>query len=72
MTDAKANAIRDKLIVPVATAVLLGWLGSLGFAVMTNEYTPLTVVTPVMLLLAGFVFGTGLVRSATRDKNDGS
>ena len=61
---------RDRLVLPVACAVLLGWMVSLGFAVMTNEYAPLTAVTPVMLILAGYVFGSNIIKSAARRRDD--
>jgi len=59
---------RDALVLPVAIVVLLGWMVSLGFAVLTNQYAPLTAVTPVMLILAGYVFGSNIIRSATKDR----
>lgn len=62
---------RDFLVLPVAFAVLMGWMVALGFAVLTNQYAPLTAVTPVMLLLAGYVFGSNIIRAATRDRSDG-
>lgn len=61
---------RDALVIPVAVVVLGGWVVSLVGAVLTGEYAPLTAVTPVMLLLAGFVFGTNIVKSATRGRDD--
>lgn len=54
---------RESLIYPLAIIVMLGWVGSLALAFLRGEYTPLTVVTPVMLLLAGYVFGTSIIRT---------
>lgn len=61
-TDSK----RDALVLPVAGVVLIGWVLSLVAAVLTGEYAPLTAVTPVMLLLAGYVFGANIIKSATK------
>jgi hypothetical protein len=53
---------RELLIFPVAVAVLLGWLASLAVGLLTQSYTALTVTTPLMLMLAGYVFGVNIVR----------
>ena len=64
MSPKSAASQRDRLIVPVATFVLLGWAATLVFAFLSGEYAPLTAVTPLMLLLAGYAFGTSIVKSA--------
>ncbi len=53
---------RDRLIYPVAGVVLLGWFASLVDGVVSQTYTPLTYTTPLMLALAGYVFGVQIVR----------
>lgn len=53
---------RDKLIYPVAGVVLLGWAASLAAGIITGSYVPLTVTSPIMVMLAGYVFGVSLVR----------
>lgn len=58
---------RDLLIMPVAFFVLLGWAASLVVGLITASFTALTVTTPLMLMLAGYVFGASLVR---RNSND--
>ena len=58
---------RAALTIPVSIAVLVGWLSALGYSLITAQYTPLTIVTPVMLLLAGYVFGVSIVGGG--DKN---
>lgn len=55
---------REKLTYPVAFAVLLVWIASAGYSFVSGVYTPLEVTTPVMLLLAGYVFGIQITRSA--------
>ena len=62
------DPIRDQLIIPVSVLIMLSWAAALGYALLRGQYTPLTIVTPVMLLLAGYVFGTSIVkRSANGD-----
>ncbi len=60
MTD--RDNIRNKLILPVALVTMLGWMASLGVAVLDNQLGPLTATTPIMLWLAGYVFGANIVR----------
>ncbi len=55
---------RERLIYPVAALVLLGWFGSLVDGVVTQSYAPLTYTTPLMLALAGYVFGVQIVRKS--------
>lgn len=62
MTTNNIDPARQKLILPVAFVVALGWLSSLGYAVFTNRFEALTVTTPVMLLLAGYAFGVSITR----------
>lgn len=52
---------RELLILPVAAVVLLGWAASLIVGLLTASFTALTVTTPLMLMLAGYVFGVNLV-----------
>jgi hypothetical protein len=61
---------RERLILPVAVCVLLGWVAALTYAMIEGEYTPLTVVTPLMLLLAGYAFGTSIVRGVSKGDRD--
>ena len=53
---------RDLLILPVAAFVLLGWAVSLLAAVIFGSVAALTITTPLMLMLAGYVFGVNIVR----------
>lgn len=55
---------RDRLVIPFSVAVLCGWLGSLVFAMLAREYAPLTAVSPVMIILAGYICGSNIVRGA--------
>lgn len=53
---------RELLIFPVALVVLLGWAASLVVGLLTSSYAALTITTPLMLMLAGYVFGVNIVR----------
>ena len=57
---------RDLLILPVAFIILVVWAGSLVGGLITQSYVALTLTTPVMLILAGFVFGIKIL-----DKTNG-
>lgn len=58
---------RDMLIFPVALVVLLGWAASLVVGLITQSFVALTVTTPLMLMLAGYVFGVNIVRKGNGD-----
>jgi hypothetical protein len=58
---------REKLLLPVAAFVLLGWAAALVAGFVTGSYTALTVTTPLMLMLAGYVFGVNIVRKGSND-----
>lgn len=64
-----ADRVRELLLLPVSLLVLVGWTAALVDAVLYNQYTPLTAVTPVMLLLSGFLFGSSIVRRAIRNED---
>lgn len=61
---AREDKWRERLLPFVAILVLIGWSASLTVALLTGEYAPLTAVTPLMLLLAGYAFGASIVKSA--------
>lgn len=58
---------REKLLLPVAAFVLVGWAAALVAGFLTGSYTALTVTTPLMLMLAGYVFGVNIVRKGNND-----
>jgi hypothetical protein len=58
---------REKLLLPVAAFVLLGWAAALVAGFVTGSYTALTVTTPLMLMLAGYVFGVNIVRKGSSE-----
>ncbi len=55
---------RERLIYPVAFVVLVSWFGSLIDGVVAQSYAPLTYTTPLMLGLAGYVFGVQIVKKS--------
>lgn len=59
---------RARLVMPVAMTVLVAWLASLGIGAVQQSWVPLEVTTPVMLLLAGYVFGVSITRPNGGDK----
>lgn len=58
---------RELLVMPVAATVLVGWFVSLIVGLLTQSYVALTVTTPLMLMLAGYVFGVNIVRRGSDD-----
>lgn len=58
---------RALLLLPVAAVVLIGWAASLVVALITNSFTALSITTPLMLMLAGYVFGVNIVRKGDND-----
>ena len=46
----------------VSVAILVGWLSSFIIGYTQEDWTPLTVTTPVMLLLAGYAFGVKIIK----------
>lgn len=53
---------RERLIMPVAAVVLVVWTAALVAGFLTESYVALTITTPVMLMLAGYVFGVSIVK----------
>ncbi len=54
----KVNA----LTIPVGIAVVSVWAFSAFAGFLTSNYTPLTITTPVMVILAGYAFGLNVTR----------
>jgi len=48
---------RENLTTLIALAVCSIWMIVALVSLYTRDYTPLTIVTPVMLIVAGFLFG---------------
>lgn len=61
---------RALLIFPVSAVVLAGWAASLVAGLITSSFTALTITTPLMLMLAGYVFGVNLVSRNGNGRND--
>lgn len=54
-----ANSKWAPLVIGV---ICLGWLFSLGVGSIQQNWTPLTIITPALLLAAGYVFGIQITR----------
>ena len=46
----------------IGAVVTVGWLATVVAAVATGDSEPLKLVTPVMVILAGYLFGVEIVR----------
>ena len=56
-------ASRDLLTTAIALAVCAVWSITAVASLVIREYTALTIVTPVMLIVAGFLFGLRINRN---------
>ena len=61
---------RDFLTLPVAFIILIVWVASLVGGLITQSFIALTLTTPVMILLAGWVFGINYIKRANGDKHE--
>ena len=48
--------------------ILMAWAGSLIDGMASGDYQALTLVTPVMLIYAGYLFGDTLLRRRYADE----
>jgi hypothetical protein len=62
---------RDKLVYPVASAVLVVWIAAAAYSFISGQYAPLTITTPALLMLAGYVFGVGIAKTSKGGENGG-
>ena len=62
---------RNSLVYPVAAVVLVGWLLSLVAGLINHDYAPLTITTPVMVMLAGYAFGVQIVKGKNGNGGNG-
>lgn len=47
---------RERLIFPFAIAIVVVWTAATIASMLTGDYQPLVITTPVMLMAASFVF----------------
>jgi hypothetical protein len=52
----------SKLQTITSAVILAAWAGSLGVGLATSDFDGLTLVTPVMLIYAGYMFGESFLR----------
>jgi uncharacterized membrane protein YedE/YeeE len=50
---------RDRFAYIFSGVVMVAWMVVLGAGLLTKDYTALTILTPVLLMVAGFLFGYG-------------
>lgn len=60
---------RDQLTTLVAVVILFTWTVSFFAGLVSDDYEPPAVLTPLMTLVAGFCFSDGLIsrRKATKE-----
>jgi ATP/ADP translocase len=59
------KTLGEIMAVPIAVAVTVVWVVTALVTLKTHDYTPLSIVTPVMLLSAGAVFGVRVRRNGS-------
>jgi hypothetical protein len=59
----------DTLRTIVALMVAFGWMAALLASLYTGQYKGLEVVTPVMMIVTGFLFGYQIQVQRTRQRN---
>jgi hypothetical protein len=52
----------SKLQTITSTVILAAWAVSLSVGLVTSDFAGLTLVTPVMLIYAGYMFGESFLR----------
>lgn len=55
----------------VAVVVVIVWTASLFVGFLQENYTPLTVTTPVMLVLTGYAFGLKIINREVKNGGGG-
>lgn len=61
---------RGRLAPLVIVVILLGWLFSLAVGALQQNWEPLTVTTPALLLVAGYSFGINITKAGERKDED--
>lgn len=54
-----------------AIAVVLAWLAALTIGALEQDWTPLTITTPVMMLLGGYAFGIQIIHRQSAKAENG-
>jgi cytochrome c oxidase assembly factor CtaG len=63
---------KDDIAFIASGVILLVWLFSAIYGSFTHDYEALQLVTPVMLILAGYLFGIEIVRRRKNGNGNGS
>lgn len=62
--------MESKKLVTISAFIVLGmWVASSIAGVVTGDYQELQLITPVMLILAGYLFARDFIPGKKRDKN---
>jgi uncharacterized membrane protein len=63
----------SRLFLQVATGIviLLSWLASLLTGLFTHDYQGLQLVTPIMVIYAGYVYGTEFIKKKINGNGNG-
>lgn len=56
---------RDKAAHLFSAIVVGAWVITLGFGLVTRDYTELTVLTPILMMVGGYVLGYGPKKDGT-------
>jgi hypothetical protein len=59
---------RDPLTTALALIISVVWATIALASIVIREYAALTIVTPVMLVVAGFLFGLKVTRNGNGEK----
>lgn len=62
------NSKTNRLTYPVGIVVVTVWTISVIGGFITKDFTPLTITTPVMLILAGYAFGLTITKGGKNGK----
>jgi hypothetical protein len=67
MADKEALTVNEKIRLGLACIITVAWLISFYLSITTPDtWSPPGELNPLMLLVAGTIFGEGLVRSAIK------
>jgi hypothetical protein len=68
--SSSANGTRGRYAPLVIIVIAIGWLFSFGVGAIQQNWEPLTVSTPALLLAAGYTFGISITRVEKQPGDD--
>ena len=61
----------EKIVSRLTGAIItIAWVATLTAGIITHDYQGLTLVTPVMLIYAGFVFGSNVIKKRLPERDN--